>query len=364
MRIEDIHAKTQSWLARSYADPIVLDGFVERRIPRKGGHLAFTLQQDQDHNLSCFVPAKYLHNPHKFPFVPEDGQYIRVIGRLRLNAYFTSLELLVERVEPLDLASREASRQRLTEALRRAGHPRRRPFPRPPRRIGLITPYRSHAYDDVKHVIASQGASIQIVHRAAAMQGERAVQNVISALESLQDTDVDVIVITRGGGPSDAIAVFDDPSLVWAIANSAIPTVVGIGHARDHPVAELAADWSASTPTNAAWVLFEGAEATNRAKRLPIKQREQRRNSRPTNSQQWKQIRSPYLRPTPQSCSDAPGWLLLVISILTMGAVVYTPCPDEEGRMWWESPLAAAIVVTVLIMGVTLWIIFLFSTFF
>ena len=354
MDIETIHRETRAWLAQRFADPIVMDGFVERTALRQRGHLSFVLRQGQDHSLSCFIPAKYLRDHRRFPFVPADGQYIRVIGQLRLNTFFSSLELLVERVEPLDLASREASRQRLTEELRREGHPRRRPFPRPPHRIGLITPYHSHAYDDVKHVIASQGASIQIVHRVAAMQGEQAVQNILSALESLQDADVEVIVITRGGGPSDAIAVFDDPRLVWAIANSAIPTVVGIGHARDHPIAEIAADWSASTPTNAAWVLFEGAEATNIAG-----------GERPTEQRQQARSLIPGLKPsqrtsTGQPCSDTPWPILALTSLFTAGAVPFSPCPDEEGRMWWEDPVTAAIIVPIIVMGMALFIIYTF----
>ena len=92
------------------------------------------------------------------------------------------------------------------------------------------------------------------------VQGQRAPLSLVGAIEQMQGQSIEVLVITRGGGSAEDLAAFNDERVVRAIANSRIPTLVGVGHEKDVSLADLVADVRASTPTNAGQILTRGYE--------------------------------------------------------------------------------------------------------
>ncbi|MCU1549559.1 MAG: exodeoxyribonuclease large subunit [Glaciihabitans sp.] len=151
---------------------------------------------------------------------------------------------LLERLERL--------RQTLTaEGLFNAD--RKRPLPFLPHNIGLITGRDSDAEKDVLRNAQLRWPAVRFTIRYAAVQGDRAVSEVISALRSLDaDPDVDVIIVARGGGDFQNLLVFSDENLVRTAAACVTPLVSAIGHEADRPLLDDVADLRASTPTDAA----------------------------------------------------------------------------------------------------------------
>jgi exodeoxyribonuclease VII large subunit len=150
------------------------------------------------------------------------------------------------------LAKLEALRRKLSdEGLFEAGRKQRLPFL--PRCIGLVTGKDSDAEKDVLRNAQLRWPSVQFRIRHAAVQGERAVSDVMGAIKSLDtDPEVDVIIVARGGGDFQNLLPFSDERLIRAVAECRTPVVSAIGHEADRPLLDDVADLRASTPTDAA----------------------------------------------------------------------------------------------------------------
>lgn len=130
---------------------------------------------------------------------------------------------------------------------------RKKPLPFLPRRIGLICGRNSDAMHDVVENARLRWPSIDFEIREVAVQGNLAVPEVIAAVQELDAiSDIDVIVIARGGGSVEDLLPFSDEGLVRAVAQCSTPVVSAIGHEKDAPVLDFVADLRASTPTDAA----------------------------------------------------------------------------------------------------------------
>jgi exodeoxyribonuclease VII large subunit len=129
---------------------------------------------------------------------------------------------------------------------------RKQPLPFLPKVVGLICGRNSDAEKDVVENAKRRWPAVQFEIREVAVQGAAAVTEVSAALRELDaNPDVDVIIITRGGGSFEDLLPFSDESLVRLVAGAKTPIVSAIGHEKDAPLLDLVADWRASTPTDA-----------------------------------------------------------------------------------------------------------------
>ena len=188
----------------------------------------------------------------------DDGMLVRLVASPRLHPLY-NFSLNVISVTPSGEGSIKKASELLQSKLAAEGlfdSERKRPLPYPPERIGLITSSEAAAYSDFVKILEARWPLAAVRHREVMVQGERAAEQVVAAIHAFnQSTDVDVLVIVRGGGSADDLLAFSDERLVRAVAESRIPTLVAIGHERDISLAELAADLRASTPSNAAELL-------------------------------------------------------------------------------------------------------------
>jgi exodeoxyribonuclease VII large subunit len=131
---------------------------------------------------------------------------------------------------------------------------RKRSIPSIPIAIGVITSQESAAYADFIKIINARWPFLHVTVFDIQVQGEQAANQIVAAIsDANQHADqLDMIVITRGGGSADDLQAFNDEQVVRAVAASRIPTIVAIGHEIDISLAELASDLRASTPSNAA----------------------------------------------------------------------------------------------------------------
>lgn len=128
----------------------------------------------------------------------------------------------------------------------------KRPLPKYPRKIGVVTSRNSAAYQDVLRTISERYPCVEILLYHTGVQGEDAKNSLLKALNDANSDDLDVVLITRGGGSTDDLWIFNDEEVVRAVYKLRHPVVSGVGHQIDTVFIDLVADYSAHTPTAAA----------------------------------------------------------------------------------------------------------------
>jgi len=185
----------------------------------------------------------------------ENGERVHVFGRAELYEQRGEFKLRALTVERFGLGAHLASLERLKAKLAAEGlfaSERKRPLPFLPRRVGVVTGNDAAAKRDVVTTIESRFPPARILIAETYVQGPRAAGEIVSAIERLCDEpDVDVIVLTRGGGSFEDLLAFSDERVVRAVAACRVPVVSAVGHEQDTPLCDLAADVRASTPTAA-----------------------------------------------------------------------------------------------------------------
>jgi exodeoxyribonuclease VII large subunit len=184
-----------------------------------------------------------------------DGERVHVYGRPELFEQRGDLRLRALTIERFGVGAHLAALERLKTKLAAEGlfaADRKRALPLLPRRIGLVTGNDAAAKRDVIATIQARFPAANILVAETYVQGPRAALGVVAALRDLCDQpDVDVIVLTRGGGSFEDLLPFSDERLVRAVAGCRVPIVSAVGHEQDTPLCDLAADVRASTPTMA-----------------------------------------------------------------------------------------------------------------
>jgi exodeoxyribonuclease VII large subunit len=184
-----------------------------------------------------------------------NGERVHVYGRPELWTQKGELRLRVMSIERFGIGEHLAALERLKAKLGAEGlfaESRKRPLPRLPRRIGLVTGNDAAAKRDVLTAIQSRFPPARIVVAETLVQGRRAAAAMVEALSAVAaEPDVDVVVLARGGGGFEDLLPFSDERLVRAVADCPVPIVTAVGHEQDTPLCDLAADRRASTPTAA-----------------------------------------------------------------------------------------------------------------
>lgn len=200
--------------------------------------------------------VKFFGSVYSLPGPLEDGIKLRVVGTPRLHPKF-GFSITFASIQPVGEGSIKKAVDLLRLKLEKEGlfaPERKRPLPDLPRRIGLVTAASSAAAADFTKILNERWSGVEVLLADVPVQGETASPAIIGALNYFEQINplADVIVLTRGGGSADDLAVFNDERVVRAVAGSRTPTLVAIGHELDESLAELVADARASTPTNAA----------------------------------------------------------------------------------------------------------------
>jgi len=185
-----------------------------------------------------------------------DGMTVHVFGRPEIYEARGVFQLRALSIEPLGLGAILAGLEQLKRKLASEGlfaSERKRPLPLLPRRIGLLTGNEAAAKRDFVTSVQARFPAANILVAQTYVQGPSAPPAIVAALESLaREPEVDVIVVTRGGGSFEDLLPFSDERVVRVIASSAVPVVSAVGHEQDTPLCDHAADVRASTPTAAA----------------------------------------------------------------------------------------------------------------
>ena len=189
----------------------------------------------------------------------DDGIEVRIRAEVEYYAGSGQVQLIMSGVDPhFTLGVLAADRERILAELVESGLLRRNaavPLPLVPLRVGLVTADGSAAHADFTHELAASGYAFEVLLCDARVQGVTAETDLVAALHTLGQTDVDVIAVVRGGGDRTDLLAFDLASVAKAIALCPLPVFCGIGHEIDTSVADQVAHTAAKTPTACAAAL-------------------------------------------------------------------------------------------------------------
>lgn len=241
------------WIGRLGA--VWIDGQVAEYRPRPGAKLHYFVLRDTDVDMSLSVKADALVIGRLDPPLAE-GQRVLIHAKPDFYAGRGSLSMWAKEIRPIGIGALLAELARLKDLLAAEGlfaPERKKPLPFIPTRVGLICGRASAAMEDVLANARERWPAIEFAVREVPVQGPQAVPAVTAALAELDAlADVDVIILTRGGGSVEDLLPFSNEALVRAVAACRTPVVSAIGHEQDAPLVDFVADLRASTPTDAA----------------------------------------------------------------------------------------------------------------
>lgn len=217
----------------------------------------FDLKDEQkEAKIRCFTTVA---NLRKSRISPVDGMRIIITGKPRLSPKSGIFSVMVDTLAVSGEGELAKAFELLRQKLESEGlfsEARKREIPYMPQKIGIITSQDAAAYKDFMKVLGARMGGLELYFHHAQVQGERAVDSIIMAIENLNTyPELEVIVMTRGGGAMDDLHAFNDESVARAIYTSNKPIISAIGHERDFTIIDFVADMRASTPSNAAELL-------------------------------------------------------------------------------------------------------------
>jgi exodeoxyribonuclease VII large subunit len=218
------------------------------------GHWYFTLK-DNNAQLKCVM---WRSSAERQTFTPNDGDAIEAQGRIGVYDSQGVYQLYTNSVRPLGMGDLYAQFEALKAKLEAEGlfDPfRKRPIPTFPKQIGVVTSAEAAAFQDIQNVLRRRFPLAEIIISPSLVQGSDAPPQIVKALDRLnQYTQVDIILLIRGGGSIEDLWAFNDERVARAVVASRIPVITGVGHEIDFTIVDFVSDLRAPTPSAAAEV--------------------------------------------------------------------------------------------------------------
>ena len=233
-------------------NPVAVQGEISGFSRATSGHCYFSLK-DNDGQIRC---AMFRRAASLLDFTPRDGQRVELRGRLGVYESRGELQLVVESMRQAGPGTLFEEFLKLKARLEAQGlfdSNRKRALPLLPKAIGIVTSLGAAALHDVVTALQRRVPHIPVVIYPASVQGAQAAEQLRDALlKAIQRSEVEVLLLVRGGGAMEDLWAFNNESLAHAVAASPMPVISGIGHETDFTIADFCADVRAPTPTAAA----------------------------------------------------------------------------------------------------------------
>ena len=217
----------------------------------QSGHYYFTVS-DEEAALRCVMFSRYAE---KIPVFPEEGALVIIRGQVTLYERDGQFQLIAYDIQAIGCGSGSVDYAALRMKLAAEGlfePSRKKELPRLPRAVGIITAGEGAAVQDIITGMARRNAAIPLVLYPATVQGAYAVESMLSALRTaIAEAHCDVLILGRGGGAAETLAIFNDERLLRAVAECPVPVISAVGHDVDYTLMDEIADARAATPTAA-----------------------------------------------------------------------------------------------------------------
>ncbi|MDW7978975.1 MAG: exodeoxyribonuclease VII large subunit [Verrucomicrobiales bacterium] len=246
-------------------------GEVSNLRAQASGHIYFTLK-DESAQLNCVLFRGEAPDQRA---LLRDGQSVLVFGDITVYEPRGQYQLVVRAIELQGIGALQIKFEQLKRKLAAEGlfaPERKRPIPKYPQRIGLVTSPTGAAIRDVLHIVRARNPSLHIVFVPCRVQGEGAAEEIAAAIRLLNEYNntvrahemLDLILVTRGGGSLEDLWAFNEEVVARAIFESAVPVISAVGHEIDFTISDFVADLRAATPTAAAEIVTEGVYSSRR----------------------------------------------------------------------------------------------------
>lgn len=256
LSVRQVNELVRGAIARCLPPTLHVLGEIGNLSQPSSGHIYFTLK-DSAAELRCVM---WRSTAARLRFAPEAGMEVIATGGIEVYAQRGTYQLVVRKLEPRGVGALEVAFRQLRERLEREGlfDPRRKkPLPRIPQRVAIVTSPTGAAIRDILHTLARRFPALDVLVFPVRVQGEGAADEIAAAIRTLNDQakvlgGIDVIIAGRGGGSLEDVWAFNEEAVARAIAASRIPLVSAVGHEVDVTISDLVADLRAPTPTAAA----------------------------------------------------------------------------------------------------------------
>lgn len=233
--------------------PVIwVQGEISNLAQPASGHIYFSLK-DEYSQVRC---ALFQTRKRELRCQPENGMLALVRARVGMYEPRGEFQLIVEHLEEAGLGLLQRAFEELKQRLFKEGlfdEQHKRPVPRLPRSIGVLTSPTGAAVRDILTVLRRRFPLARVIVYPAAVQGEGAVEQIVSMLRTAERrAESEVLILARGGGSLEDLQAFNSEKLARAIFDCALPVVTGIGHEIDYTIADFVADRRAPTPSAAA----------------------------------------------------------------------------------------------------------------
>jgi len=251
LTVSELTQRIKDILEEKFPD-IWVEGEVSNLRSPPSGHIYFTLKDDFSQIRVVFFKMK----ARALRFVLEDGLQIICRGRVSLYEKRGDYQFVLETIEPKGIGALQLAFLQLKESLEKEGlfdPARKKPIPMIPQKIGIITSPTGAVIQDMLHILERRFENLHILLYPVRVQGEGASAEIAEAIKYFNKlTDVDVIIVGRGGGSLEDLWAFNEERVARAIYRSKIPIISAVGHETDYTIADFVADLRAPTPSAAA----------------------------------------------------------------------------------------------------------------
>ncbi len=257
----------KSILTSGQFNDVWIRGEISNLTNHNSGHRYFTLK-DKNSSLQCVMFKWYGRN---LRFEPEHGMKVLVLGDLDVYELKGVYQLKVRAIRPDGVGELYKAFELLKNKLAMEGlfsPERKKPLPKFPKKIGVATSETGAVLHDIMTVIKRR-YPVNLLFISTVVQGEYAASSIVRSIELLNNTDVDVMILGRGGGSIEDLWAFNEEVVARAIFNSRIPIISAVGHETDYTIADFVADVRAPTPSAAAEIAVpDRQELMNHINRL------------------------------------------------------------------------------------------------
>jgi exodeoxyribonuclease VII large subunit len=249
--VSELNAAIRAALENEFPD-IWVSGEISGVKLATSGHYYFTLKEAQ-----AQVRAVAFRSAHRYwKFKPQDGLAVLARGRIDVFEARGEYQLIVELLEPLGHGALQLAFEQLKKKLAEEGlfePSRKRPLPRYPQRIGIVTSPRGAVISDMVQILSRRFPGLHIRLFPALVQGDGSVEEVCRGLDYFsRGSWAELVIVARGGGSLEDLWTFNEEAVARAIARCAVPVVSAVGHETDVTIADFVADLRAPTPSAAA----------------------------------------------------------------------------------------------------------------
>jgi len=249
--VAELNARIRGLLGDEF-DDVWVAGEISGSKTAASGHCYFTLK-DHDAQLRCVCFRQSLRY---LKFKPQDGMAVLARGHIDVYEARGEYQLLVEAIEPQGHGALQFAFEQLKKKLSEEGlfdPARKRPIPRLPQRIGIVTSPSGAVVRDITEILSRRFPGLHLRIYPALVQGEGSVEAVCRAIEYFSNSGwPQVLIVARGGGSLEDLWTFNEESVARAIAASTVPVISAVGHETDFTIADFVADLRAATPSAAA----------------------------------------------------------------------------------------------------------------